>query len=228
MGLPPPDSQLYRHVPYVSLHKLRERLHFLQLRRLRSRQFRHLLLDFRRSFSPSLSQPVLPPCHVAPVLKSLVLTSSRWKQGHDHLARYTFPRRHVGFRSDSLHIFHNPLPLIASRRRRFRFGIIQPHRLVFPARRKLQRVVRLPNGSSRFLKRPDILHDVRAHFLFDLITNYVAWIRRGNGQHFRLEVRHELAVLHAKQRRLHGILVFHFVVFALRWDAPAMHAVDLR
>src|SRR5208282_3609033 len=88
--------------------------------------------------------------------------------------------------------------------------------------------MRLPNRSSCFLKGPDILHDVGAHFLFDLITNYVAWIRRGNGQYFRLEVRHELAVLHPKQRCLHGILVFHFVVFALRRDAPTMNAVDLR
>ena len=77
------------------------------------------------------------------------------------------------------------------------------------------------------LKHPNILqyHGLLVFFVF--VTDNVAGIWRRNLQQLLLHVGDQFAARNFRKSDFDRFFVFHFVVFALRRDAPAAKAGDL-
>ena len=133
MGLPPSNPQFDGHVPDVTLHKIRQRPHFLRGRVLASGVFFRLLRDGRRRVPAALIKVCLPLPDICPSFVGFSTGSAGRQKVKEHLPGHSRPRRHVVFLLDCFHVSQHPLPLIAASGR-FRFGIIQPGGLVLPAR----------------------------------------------------------------------------------------------
>ena len=58
--------------------------------------------------------------------------------------------------------------------------------------------MRLSNWHFHFLECPNILHDIGAQFLLNLVTDDIAGIRGRNRQNLGLEIGHQFPVLHAQ------------------------------
>ncbi len=87
--------------------------------------------------------------------------------------------------------------------------------------------MRFPNG-IRFLKVPNVLQDKWLFFLLIFVSHDVPRVCRRDAQEFVFYIGDEFASVYFRQRNFHRLFIFHFVVFALRGDAPAAHAGDLR
>ena len=77
------------------------------------------------------------------------------------------------------------------------------------------------------LEMPGVLQDQRLFLDFVFVPDNVSGIRRRYAKNLLLHIGDQLASLDLRERNLHGILVLHFIIFALRGDAPAMQARDL-
>ncbi len=105
--------------------------------------------------------------------------------------------------------------------------MVEPRPLVLPPGRQLQREVRFTYG-DRVLKFPLRGHEVRLRLPLDLVADDAAGHGRRNPQNARAQIAHELAVHDTEETGLYRVFVSDRVVLALRWDAPCMHALDLR
>src|SRR5437870_4705003 len=175
MRLPSSNAQLDGNVTNFLLHELRQSAHLIESCWSRCRELRSLLLDFWRSFALPIRQAALPFPHGVPIFESVASSTGAAEQGNDHEPAHALPRRHSGLWLNSFDIAHYPLPLAPSARSRH-FGMVQPNGLVLPSSRELQRVVRFSNRHVHSLKSPNILHHVRAQFLFNFVTDDVAWV----------------------------------------------------
>ncbi len=70
--------------------------------------------------------------------------------------------------------------------------MIQPDRLVFPTRGKLERVAGFADRNA-FLEEPFILKNVGAVLVFDFKADNVARLRGGNGNHLDTNIGNELS-----------------------------------
>src|SRR5712664_1808577 len=157
-------------------------------------------------------------------MKPLVCPSARRNKRNHQEPGNSVQGWHFGLGFNCLYVANDPMRLIP-RLAWLGFRIIYPGCFVFPSGRKLQSVLSLAHGVL-FLKGPDILQDERLSLLFVFVSDDISRLGGGDAKHFHFYVRHELASIYLWQRYLDCLLIFHFVVFALRWDAPSAHARD--
>src|SRR5690348_7287211 len=223
--LPSADAELDGDITNIALDKRGDGLHLAEKGRRRSGQRRYFLSDFGRSSAAIGGKLRLPLSHVVPRFEAAVLESRRRRERNHKLARDAPPGRHVGYFANAGDILEDPLPLVGAGGNRRDFGVIEPGGFVLPARRQLQRIVGLRDG-VRVLEYPVVLKNIRTRVGFHFVTDDVAGLRRRNVKVLCSDVGNQLGILDAEKRAFDGVLVFHFVVFALRRNAPAFHGGD--
>src|SRR5271167_153824 len=224
--LPSPDSQRDGHVANVPLQELCDGPHFLDGCGRGRGESRYLLLHLRRGFLARARQLEVPVAHLPPIAEALTRHgAARGIEGHDHLSPYSAPRRHALFVPELLDIAHHPLPLVAGLHG-FHFRGIQPGRLVFPSRWKLQRVMRFPYWGGP-LKGPNILQNQRLLVPLVFIPDDVSRIRGRYEHDLVFHISDQLDARDHWRRALDGVLVPDLVVFSLGGNAPGAYARDL-
>ncbi len=220
MGLVPADAQLNRDVANIILHESRQRLHFSQCGWNRGGQVSDLLLDLGRRVATAAREAEIPGAEFVPALNARILPA-RGYQRDDHATGDAAPRRHVLFDAYRANIVYRPMPLARRRLGRVFLRVIEPVRLVGPAARQLQGVMRLAHG-NRVLEAPFVHHDVGPQLLFHLVADDAA--RRGSRdtQRLRAQITHQLAAIDADDGGFDGILLLDLVVLTGDGNAPGM------
>src|SRR5579859_4563631 len=146
---------------------------------------------------------------------------ARRNQVNNHQSGNALPGRHTLFVPDFRNILDDPLPLIVSNGSWLEIGMIQPDGLVLPTRRKLERIAGFSNRHS-FLEEPFILKNVGPPLTFDFEADNVAGLGGGDREHFDAKIGDEFSALDVTVTAFGGVFVFHFEIFSLGGDAPAV------
>src|SRR5580698_1707212 len=219
MRLKAANAKLNGDVADVVLHKASYCLHFFKLRVFPCRQECDLLFYLGRGFHSSGYQLVLPVSQIAPLREAVCRFSAGRKESDDHLSSDSLPWGHKGFVADTFYVTYCPLPQITGCVRGLNFSVIQPRRLELPSRRQLQRVVTLAYGIV-LLEVPGVLQIKWPLLHFVFVANDIAWFRSRNRQHLKFDVADHFNV--AIRCTFDRIFIFHFIIFALRGNAPAV------
>src|SRR6266851_229952 len=220
MGLVPADAQFNGDVANIVLHEARQRLHFSQYRGNGCAQLSDLLLDLRGRVATAAREAEVPGTEFAPALNARVLPA-RGDQRDDHATGNSPPWGHVLFDAYRANIIYRPMPLARSCLRSVFFGVIEPVRLVGPAARQLQGVMRLAHG-NRVLEAPFVHHDIGPQLLFHFVADDAARGGGRNTQRLGAQITHQLAAVHTDDRGFDGVLLLDLVILTGDGNAPGV------